>query len=69
MKKMILAAAMITGSLFGVSALASDYFKVYPTFEEAQANCDYPDWVTAAYNQHMQLIGYMCTHSPDEGGM
>lgn len=62
MKAMILSTVIALTGLIGLNSFAGDYFTVYPTYAEADANCNDPDWVTAAYDRDFKLIGYMCTH-------
>jgi hypothetical protein len=41
-------------------ALASDYFTVYQTYEEAAANCDPDDQVMPYYDFQFTKLGYIC---------
>jgi hypothetical protein len=46
----------------------SNYFKVYKTYEEAQANCFYPDYVQGVYSWRFRLEGYSCAPANDDNG-
>ena len=38
----------------------SDFFTVFKTWEEAEANCNYRDYVQGVYNWRFRFIGYSC---------
>jgi hypothetical protein len=41
-------------------AVASDYFTVYQSYDEAKANCDPLDEVMPYYDLHLKRLGYIC---------
>ena len=46
----------------------SDYFSVFKTWEEAEANCFYPDYVQGVLGRRFRLIGYSCAPVMDTNG-
>jgi hypothetical protein len=46
----------------------SDYFSVFKTWEEAEANCFYPDYVQGVIGRRFRLIGYACAPVTDSNG-
>jgi hypothetical protein len=46
----------------------SDYFSVFKTWEEAEANCFAPDYVQAVVGWRFKLIGYACAPNYNQNG-
>ncbi len=46
----------------------SDYFTVFKTWEEAEANCFYPDYIQGVLGRRFKLIGYACAPNNNQNG-
>ena len=52
----------------GIARGRSDNFTIFKTWEEAQANCFYPDYVQGVLGRRFRLIGYSCAPVTDSNG-